>query len=40
LGNVRHHYYRGIDGLRKVVTREPASEKDWFKKQEQANAST
>jgi RNA polymerase sigma-70 factor (ECF subfamily) len=38
LGNVRHHYYRGLDKLRKVVRNEPAKEKLRIEQQEQADA--
>jgi len=38
LGNVRHHYYRGLNRLRAVITNEPAKEKLRIEKQEQADA--
>lgn len=37
LGNVRHHYYRGLSRLRTVITGEPAKAKASLK-QEQADA--
>jgi RNA polymerase sigma-70 factor (ECF subfamily) len=36
LGNVRHHYYRGLSRLRAVITEQPA--KVRLGKQEQADA--
>jgi RNA polymerase sigma-70 factor (ECF subfamily) len=38
LGNVRHHYYRGLSRLRTVITEQPADGKVRLGKQEQANA--
>ena len=38
LGNVRHHYYRGLKRLRAVIKNEPAKEKLRFEKQERADA--
>ena len=38
LGNVRHHYYRGLNRLRAVIREEPAKEKLRFEKQERADA--
>ncbi|MGD1081655.1 MAG: sigma-70 family RNA polymerase sigma factor [Candidatus Sulfotelmatobacter sp.] len=38
LGNVRHHYYRGLNRLRELVKREPAKQNVRFEKQEQADA--
>jgi RNA polymerase sigma-70 factor, ECF subfamily len=38
LGNVRHHYYRGLSKLRAVITEQPAEAKLRFQKQEQADA--
>jgi RNA polymerase sigma-70 factor (ECF subfamily) len=38
LGNVRHHYYRGLNRLRAVIRNEPAKEKLQREKQEQADA--
>ena len=38
LGNVRHHYYRGLNRLRAVIRNEPAKEKLRLEKQEQADA--
>jgi len=38
LGNVRHHYYRGLNRLREVIKGEPAKEKLRFEKQERADA--
>ena len=38
LGNVRHHYYRGLNRLRELVKREPAKQNLRFEKQEQADA--
>jgi RNA polymerase sigma-70 factor (ECF subfamily) len=38
LGNVRHHYYRGLNRLRAVIRKEPAKEKSRIEKQEQADA--
>lgn len=38
LGNVRHHYYRGLNRLRAVIKSEPATEKLRLRKQEQADA--
>jgi len=38
LGNVRHHYYRGLSRLRKLVKGEPAKDKLRFETQEQADA--
>jgi RNA polymerase sigma-70 factor, ECF subfamily len=38
LGNVRHHYYRGLNRLRAVIRNEPAKNKLRFEKQEQADA--
>lgn len=40
LGNVRHHYYRGLNRLRELVKREPAKQNVRFEKQEQADANT
>lgn len=39
LGNVRHHYYRGISRLRAVITEEPTKARRQVAKQEQADAS-
>lgn len=39
LGNVRHHYYRGLNRLRAVIRNEPGTGKLRLKKQEQADAS-
>jgi len=38
LGNVRHHYYRGLNRLRAVIGNEPVKEKVRFEKREQADA--
>jgi len=38
LGNVRHHYYRGLQRLRAVIKNEPAKEKLRFEKRERADA--
>lgn len=38
LGNVRHHYYRGLKRLRDVITAEPSRVKSQFEKQERADA--
>jgi RNA polymerase sigma-70 factor (ECF subfamily) len=38
LGNVRHHYYRGLNRLREVIKSEPVREKLRFEKQERADA--
>jgi RNA polymerase sigma-70 factor (ECF subfamily) len=38
IGNVRHHYYRGLNQLRAVVRNETAKEKLRFEKQERADA--
>lgn len=38
LGNVRHHYYRGLNRLREVIKREPVKDKLRFEKREQADA--
>lgn len=38
LGNVRHHYYRGLNRLRELVKGEPAKQNVRFEKQEQADA--
>ncbi len=38
LGNVRHHYYRGLNRLRELVKREPVKQNLRFEKQEQADA--
>jgi RNA polymerase sigma-70 factor (ECF subfamily) len=38
LGNVRHHYYRGLKNLREVVKGEPAKEKLRLEKRERADA--
>ena len=38
IGNVRHHYYRGLNQLRAVVRHETAKEKLRFEKQERADA--
>jgi RNA polymerase sigma-70 factor (ECF subfamily) len=38
LGNVRHHYYRGLNKLRAVLSSQPAKEKVRFEKREQADA--
>ena len=38
LGNVRHHYYRGLKRLRDVITAEPSRVKLQFEKQERADA--
>jgi len=38
LGNVRHHYYRGLTRLRELVKRERAKENLRFERQEQADA--
>lgn len=38
LGNVRHHYYRGLNRLREFVKGEPAKQNVRFEKQEQADA--
>jgi RNA polymerase sigma-70 factor, ECF subfamily len=38
LGNVRHHYYRGLNRLRAVIKNEPAKEKVRLDKREQADA--
>lgn len=38
LGNVRHHYYRGLNRLRELVKREPTKQNVRFEKQEQADA--
>ncbi|SRR5581483_1735559 len=38
LGNVRHHYYRGLSKLRSVITEQPARAKLQLEKQEQADA--
>lgn len=40
LGNVRHHYYRGLKKLRELIKSEPPKEKVRFEKQEQADANT
>lgn len=40
LGNVRHHYYRGLNRLREVINGEPAKEKLRFEKQERADANS
>jgi RNA polymerase sigma-70 factor (ECF subfamily) len=40
LGNVRHHYYRGLKRLREVIKSEPTKEKMRFETQEQADANT
>lgn len=39
LGNVRHHYYRGLSRLRAVITEQPAKAKLRVGNQEQADAS-
>jgi RNA polymerase sigma-70 factor (ECF subfamily) len=38
LGNVRHHYYRGLNRLRAVIGTGPVKEKLGFEKQERADA--
>jgi len=38
LGNVRHHYYRGLNRLREVIKGEPAKEKLRFEKKERVDA--
>jgi RNA polymerase sigma-70 factor (ECF subfamily) len=38
LGNVRHHYYRGLNRLRAVIKNEPGKEQLRFESQEQADA--
>jgi RNA polymerase sigma-70 factor (ECF subfamily) len=38
LGNVRHHYYRGLNKLRSVIGDEPVKTKLRFEKQERADA--
>jgi len=38
LGNVRHHYYRGLKRLREVVKSDPVKAKLQFENQEQADA--
>jgi RNA polymerase sigma-70 factor, ECF subfamily len=38
LGNVRHHYYRGLSRLRAVITEQPAEGKVRLGKQEQSDA--
>jgi RNA polymerase sigma-70 factor, ECF subfamily len=39
LGNVRHHYYRGLNRLRAALRNEPAKGKVRFEQQEQVDAS-
>jgi RNA polymerase sigma-70 factor (ECF subfamily) len=38
LGNVRHHYYRGLQRLRAIIRHEPAKQESGLKKQEKADA--
>ena len=38
LGNVRHHYYRGLNRLRTLIGNEPVKEKLRFEKQERVDA--
>ena len=38
LGNVRHHYYRGLNRLRTVIGNEPVKERLRFETQERADA--
>jgi RNA polymerase sigma-70 factor, ECF subfamily len=38
LGNIRHHYYRGLNRLRAVIRNKPAKEKLAIEKREQADA--
>jgi RNA polymerase sigma-70 factor, ECF subfamily len=40
LGNVRHHYYRGLTKLREVVKGEPGAEKLRLQNRERADANT
>jgi len=37
-GNVRHHYYRGLNKLRELIKGEPARERLRFEKKERADA--